>query len=134
VVYAFDPKRREVTRELAPWSGADVVNVPGVSSSGVLVASNNDEILLLDTAAASELYKGPMPIAVPRLLRTGSDGETYCLCDGVFCQWDFEANELVPLAAIQDGRYLTEPSPGTWLFATPVSIFRLRLRQDAGTT
>ena len=88
LLYAFDPKIRQVVTTLTPWPGSDATSVLGVSGNGVLVASSGKEIALIDTTARRVLYKGPMPIGVPGKVITGADGYGYCLSGGTLYRWD----------------------------------------------
>lgn len=129
LIYAFDPESRKVVHRLEPWPNADVVTVHGVLPGGVVVASNADEIAVIDAVGAEVLYKGVSPIGIPGRIRIGADGRAYCLARGVLYQWESPTNTLRPVATAIDARDLTETSPGTWLLATPTSVLKVRVSE-----
>jgi len=124
LIYAFDPEKREVVHTMTPWPGADLVNVHGVTKSGVLLASQGSEVACIDTRSREVLYQGSWPVGVARDWRLGSDGHTYGLFGGVLYRWNAEANTLTPLAKAVDATMLTESEPGTWILASPTSVYR----------
>ena len=128
VVYAFDPAARTVVMTLEPWPGSDVVTVHGVMREGALLASSGNEIALINTGDGEVLYKGDSPAGVPAMVRGGADGNCYWLAQGVLYRWNTATNELTPLVAAVDARFATEPTPGTWLFATATSVLIARLK------
>ena len=128
LVYAFDPVTRELAHSLALWPGSDVTMVHGVGDGGVLLASSGNEVALVDTRTREVLYRGALPIAVPGMLRRGSDGRSYCLSGGTLYRWDFSAGCITPVAKTDNCTHLTEPSPGLWLLANSTSVYRLRMR------
>ena len=128
LIYAFDSERREVVAQLTPWPKADMIDALGVAKNGVLVATNENELALIDTRTRELLYQGALPFAKPSLLRLGRDGNMYCLVEGAFCRWDFESNRLYPLARAEKARYLTETSAGRWLVADDCSVYRLSVK------
>ncbi len=127
LIYAFDPRTREVVGTLMPWPGSDVTSVLGVSANGILVAASGSEIALIATENQEVLYKGTSPIGVPSKTLLASDGFCYCLAGGKLYRWDLEHNVLTPVATSPGCYFLTEPLPGTWLLANSQSIYRVQL-------
>ena len=127
LIYAFNPATKSVVRHLTPWEGADLVNVLAVASDGTVVASMGLEIALVDGKTGEVFYKGPSPVGVPSRLVRGHDGDLYGLFRNVLHRWDFPENTLTALGAAPDCLYLTEPSPGTWVLASPQHVFRIDL-------
>ncbi len=130
VLYAFDPTTRQLAATLTPWPGADVVSVLGVSGNGVLVATNGQEVALIDTRQRAILYQGALPIGVPGKVRRGSDGAGYTLAGGTLYRWDFTQNTLTPVATTPGCVYLTEVSPNVWAVANTASVYCVRLSQE----
>ncbi|MCC6442868.1 MAG: hypothetical protein IT210_05350 [Armatimonadetes bacterium] len=128
LIYAFDPATRQVAATLTPWPGADAVSVLGLSDGGILIASSAGEIALIDTDTRAVLYQGASPVGVPGKVRQGSDGFSYCLAGGRLLRWDLSRNALTPVAEAPGCYYLTETSPGTWVMADSVSVYRVKVR------
>jgi hypothetical protein len=128
LIYAFDPAAGEVVQTLTPWPGSDVTNVVGVGPGGVLVASSQLELALIDTATREVLYKGASPIALPARLCRGADGQAYCLSGGYLCRWDFARNALTPVAASGNAVFLCEVRPGLWALADNTTVYRVTLK------
>ena len=126
LIYAFDPKTRTVTDRLTLWPGADVVTVHGISADGVLIASCNGELALVDTQRRELLCKGPVIANLKGKARRGTDGYLHMLGDGVLYRWDVKINRLTAEASALDCIYLTESSPGTWVFGSSKSLYRIR--------
>lgn len=124
LLYAFDPITRRVVATLTPWPGADVMTVLGVSNNGVLVASNGQEIALIDTARKEILCRTTLSIGMPGRVKRGAGGQSYTLIGGALYRWDFVRNTLTPLAQTPGCAHLTEASPGVWLLANTASIYR----------
>jgi streptogramin lyase len=124
LLYAFDPKTRQVAATRTPWPGADVTTVLGVSAGGVLVATDGKEIALIDTARREILYRGASPIGVPGPIRRGSDGFGYTLAGGILYRWDFARNTLTPVARTPGCVHLTEAGAGEWVMANAASVYR----------
>ncbi|GMW01052.1 MAG: hypothetical protein AMXMBFR84_21890 [Candidatus Hydrogenedentota bacterium] len=127
LLYSFDPEARRVKHTIDLWPGSDLINVNAVTGNGLLVVSQGSEIALVDSRTLEVRFQGASPLANAQQSRLGSDGETYVLLEGVLRRWETKTNRLLPLAVCQDARFMTESAPGTWLFATPTSVYRVRL-------
>jgi outer membrane protein assembly factor BamB len=127
LIYAFDPAAGKVVHTLTPWPGSDVTNVVGVGPGGILMASCQSELALIDTATREVLYQGASPIALPARLCRGADGEAYCLSGGYLCRWDVARNALVPVAQSGGAVFLTEVRPGLWALADGTTIYRVQV-------
>ena len=130
LVYAFDPSSRQVVRTLTPWPGADETSVLGVSQEGVLVASSGAEVALIDTETADILYRGPLPVGVPRRIRRAADGRSYCLSGGLLNNWDFARNTLTPVAQAPGCVFLSEVRPSVWALGDSTSVYRVSLTSE----
>lgn len=128
LIYAFDPVTGKVVHRLSPWPGADVTNVVGVGPGGVLVASCQNELALVDAATQEILYKGASPFAIPTCLRRGADGAAYCLSEGFLCRWNFARNALVPVAHSGNAIFLSEVRPGVWALADGTTVYRVEVK------
>jgi streptogramin lyase len=125
-IYAFDPQTRRVVDVLTPWPESDITDVLGVCR-GVLLASCDSQIALVDTSTRQVLYRGASTVAIPRRIVVGSDGHGYWLAGGTLYRWELPANRLTPVARCPGCYFLTESSPGTWCVANGASVYRVRL-------
>jgi hypothetical protein len=126
LVFAFDPQSRIVARKLVPWEAADQVHVLGATGDGVIVAAMGDQIALIGTASGEIRFTGRFPVPVVKL-RHGADGALYVLGAGEMYRWSRAHNTLTPVARTGACTMLTEASPGLWVLADAVSVYRLRL-------
>jgi hypothetical protein len=60
-------------------------------------------------------------------MHRGSDGRLYFLAGGLLYRWDVDVNALTPVARAPGCTFLTEPSPGLWMLADSMSVYRVRL-------
>ena len=127
LLYAFDPEKRDVVHTLAPWPGADMVNIHGATKSGVLLVSKENEVACIDAQTREVLYQGTWPVAVSRDWRQGSDGLMYALSGELLYRWNAEHNTLTPVAEAPGATMLTECEPGTWVLASSSSVYRVRI-------
>ena len=126
VVYAFDPKARKVVATLTPTTGADHATVLGCADDGTVVAASGGEVVIIDGATREIVHRRGWPV-VPTGMRRGADGHQYFLADGCLWRWSVTEDAVAPVAATEKCSFLTEPSPGVWLFADTTSVYRLRL-------
>lgn len=132
ILYAFDPRTRKVVATLTPWPGTDGTTTLGVSGEGILIATNGEEVALIDTTRREPLFKGKLPFGVPGRVRLGSDGSGYTLINGTLYRWDFTHNILTPVSEAPGCTHLTEYAPGEWALADTASVYRLRLSESSG--
>ena len=80
---------------------------------------------MIDGATREIVHRGAWPV-VPTTMRRGADGHQYFLADGYLWRWSIIENAVASVASTEKCTFLTEPSPGLWLFADTTSVYRLR--------
>jgi hypothetical protein len=127
LIFAFDPQTRIVARTLIPWEGADEVHVLGATEDGVVMAAMGDQIALIGTSSGEIRFTGRFPVPVVKL-KHGADGALYVLGTGELYRWSTAQNTLMPVARTGACTMITEASPGCWVLADAVSVYRVRLK------
>lgn len=124
VVFQWDPRQHKVLKTLTPWQQADEIDVIGCSDDGVLMATANGELALIDTSSATVLWHGPSPIGTISKVDRGADGEYYCLGNGALYRWQVSQNRLTPIAMTEGCTFLTPYAPGQWALGNRTSVYR----------
>ncbi|HEX8523388.1 MAG TPA: hypothetical protein VF669_14130 [Tepidisphaeraceae bacterium] len=128
VIYAFDPAKRKVVCTLTPWEGADVVTVLGSAADGVVAATCNGQVTLVDTVKRTAANPVAWPVPVPTYLRRGADGRAYFASGDRLWRWDVERDEVTAVAVAGGCTMVTEASPGVWVLADSTSAYRVEVK------
>ena len=128
VVFAFDPQRRERVATVAPWEAVDAVALLGCTDDGVVVATANGEVVMIDGARREVASRGAWPVA-PTRMRRGADGRLYFLAGGHLWRWSVSDNTLTAVANTGGCSMLSEFAPRQWALADAVSVYRVRLAE-----
>jgi hypothetical protein len=125
-VFAFDPATRARVALLTPWDATDHAAVLGCTDDGVVVATANGEVVMIDGGTRQVAHRGAWPVA-PTRMRRGRDGHLYFVGGERLWRWNVSENTLAAVAVTGGATMLSEASLGRWVVADATSVYRVEV-------